>query len=154
MKISSFHTIHTVGYEGETIDNFITKLKENKIRILVDIRELPLSRKKGFSKSQLSNHLENNKIEYFNIRELGSPRDVRHFYYESGDFEAFRIEYLNYIRNQETKISELLLLVKNYSNKGNVGVMCFEKDHEKCHRSVLLDYIQKKFSPDIKICHI
>lgn len=45
--------VYTSGYEGKTIDGFVRQLKEHGIALLVDIRELPLSRKPGFSKSAI-----------------------------------------------------------------------------------------------------
>lgn len=154
MTASSTQTVHSVGYEGETVNDFIQKLKNNNIKYLIDVRELPLSRKKGFSKTELRNILNGNSIEYFNIKELGSPRDIRHDYWQTKDFDTFRIEYLDYIKNQETKISELLLCIKNYSKNGNVAIMCFEKDHTRCHRSLLLEYIKNKLPRTIKVWHI
>ena len=56
--------IFTVGYEGKSIDGFISELKLNKINVLVDVRLTPLSRKPGFAKRRLSEELLKNKIEY------------------------------------------------------------------------------------------
>ena len=47
-------TLMTFGYEGLDIESFLAVLKKNGITLLVDVRELPLSRKKGFSKTALS----------------------------------------------------------------------------------------------------
>ena len=48
------HTITTIGYEGSTIGDFVAALRHASINVLIDVRELPLSRKKGFSKNQLA----------------------------------------------------------------------------------------------------
>ena len=42
--------IFTIGYEKSTIDDFVSRLADADIDVLVDVRELPLSRKRGFSK--------------------------------------------------------------------------------------------------------
>ncbi len=47
-------TIATIGYEGSTIEDFVAALRHASINVLIDVRELPLSRKKGFSKNQLA----------------------------------------------------------------------------------------------------
>jgi len=44
-------TLFTLGYEGLTIEAFIARLQAAQVKTVVDVRELPLSRKKGFSKS-------------------------------------------------------------------------------------------------------
>lgn len=42
-------TLFTLGYEGLVIDAFIARLQAAQVKTVVDVRELPLSRKKGFS---------------------------------------------------------------------------------------------------------
>jgi len=56
--------LYTIGYESKSIDNFISKLKNNDISILVDVREIPISRKNGFSKKLFSESLNKNGIGY------------------------------------------------------------------------------------------
>lgn len=43
-------TLFTLGYEGLVLDAFIARLQAAQVKTVVDVRELPLSRKKGFSK--------------------------------------------------------------------------------------------------------
>jgi len=43
-------TVFTLGYEGLTIEAFITRLQAAQVKTVVDVRELPLSRKEGGSK--------------------------------------------------------------------------------------------------------
>ena len=43
--------LFTIGYEGLDQRQFIAHLVHNKISVVADVRHLPLSRKKGFSKS-------------------------------------------------------------------------------------------------------
>ena len=47
-------TVFTIGYEGLDIGAFMSLLAEHGIETVVDIRELPLSRKPGFSKKALA----------------------------------------------------------------------------------------------------
>lgn len=69
---------YLTGYEKQNIDDFVSKLMKNKISILVDVREIPLSRKKGFSKKSLQLKLNEAGIEYLHIKQLGSPKLIRH----------------------------------------------------------------------------
>ena len=41
-------TLFTLGYEGLAIEAFITRLQTAQMKTVVNLRELPLSRKKGF----------------------------------------------------------------------------------------------------------
>jgi len=56
--------IATIGYEGTTIDAFIETLQRASITVLIDVREVALSRKKGFSKNQLASALAESGIEF------------------------------------------------------------------------------------------
>ena len=47
--------LFTIGYEGRNIGEFISHLKDFNITRLIDVRKIPLSRKKGFNKKPLEN---------------------------------------------------------------------------------------------------
>ncbi len=49
--------LSTIGYEGKDIQYFIALLKREGITALIDVREKPFSRKKGFSKNKLQEAL-------------------------------------------------------------------------------------------------
>ena len=49
--------IFTIGYEGATVDGFIGALRKAGVALVLDIRAAPVSRKKGFSKNPLAQHL-------------------------------------------------------------------------------------------------
>jgi uncharacterized protein (DUF488 family) len=51
--MSFMPSLFTIGYEGRNIDEFVKILQHSHIRRVVDIREIPLSRKRGFSKTKL-----------------------------------------------------------------------------------------------------
>jgi uncharacterized protein (DUF488 family) len=56
--------LFTIGYEGITIEHYLNTLIKNGIQVLCDVRNNPLSRKFGFSKSSLQKYLGNIGIEY------------------------------------------------------------------------------------------
>ena len=49
--------ILTIGYEGASVEGFLQTLKASGVTQLLDVRELPLSRRKGFSKNALASML-------------------------------------------------------------------------------------------------
>ena len=61
-------TLFTFGYDGLTIEAFITRLQTAQVKTAVDVRELPLSRKKGFSKSAFCAALSTHGIAYLHAR--------------------------------------------------------------------------------------
>ena len=66
--------LFTTGYAGHDLDSFVNKLRQHGVNTVIDIRQNPVSRKKGFSKSRLSAFLAENGIGYVHVRELGVPR--------------------------------------------------------------------------------
>ena len=57
----------TIGYEGLSIDAYLNKLIINNVLVLVDVRANPVSRKYGFSKRILQNHIEKTNIHYIHL---------------------------------------------------------------------------------------
>jgi uncharacterized protein (DUF488 family) len=74
-------TVFTIGYEYHTdTTSLIEALRAAGVRRLVDVRELPLSRRRGFSKTALAAALATAQIEYQHVRELGNPKPYRELY--------------------------------------------------------------------------
>ena len=78
-------TLFTLGYEGLTIEAFIARLQAAQVKTVVDVRELPLSRKKGFSKSAFCAALSAHGIAYLHAPALGCPKPIRNQYKADGN---------------------------------------------------------------------
>lgn len=142
--------ILTIGYEGQQIDEFIARLKNRNVTRLIDVREIPLSRKKGFSKSALKQRLELENIEYVHLRSLGSPYEIRHKLKIDLDYGYFFEAYLKYLSQNRDAIVE----VYRYIADGVNCIMCFERLSEKCHRSIVAEKIKEYDNNGLKITHI
>lgn len=104
-------TIFTIGYSNRKIEDFISKLKENNIKLVVDVRSRPFSRwNPKFSRPSLEKELKKYSIKYlFKGNNLGGL-------YENIDFED--------------NINQVIQL----SLSQRLVVMCTEGEPEKCHR--------------------
>jgi uncharacterized protein (DUF488 family) len=140
----------TIGYEGRNIDDFISCLKQYNTTCLIDVREIPISRKNGFSKRSLKGRLENENIKYIHIKALGTPSVIRKKLRADKDYNSFFNEYSKYLTNNIDIIRNL------YNNifEGTSCLMCFERSHEKCHRSIVANKIKEFNGEKIKIKHI
>ena len=132
--------IFSVGYEDKSIDDFLNVLRKYCIDVVVDVRELPLSRKAGFSKSQLQKLLKEAGIEYVSEKRLGNPYR-KMLRTRELSWDGFRILFENYLRNNIDVVKEIAEL----SHSKNVCLLCYEKDYKICHRSVIADIIEKDF---------
>ncbi|MFT4269194.1 MAG: DUF488 domain-containing protein [Xenophilus sp.] len=139
-------TVFTIGYEGLDIDDFMSLLSEHGIETVVDIRELPLSRKPGFSKKALANVLNLSGLEYVHIVELGCPRPVRDGYRADGDWKRYTAGFLKYLKTQKDAIAELADLVQS----STCALLCYEADFNFCHRSMVADAVSKQCGADIE----
>lgn len=123
--------LFTIGYEAAHLSDFIATLCAAETDVLIDVRELPMSRRRGFSKTALAAALQAVGIEYVHVRRLGSPRDLRHRLRENRDYERFFVDYGVYLSSQQEVLEEL---AEDHAGE-SVALMCFEKKHEECHRS-------------------
>lgn len=145
--------VFTIGYEGLDIDAFMALLAENDIDTVVDVRELPLSRKRGFSKRALATALQQLGYEYRHIAALGCPKPVRNRYREDGDWQRYTEGFLEYLSTQTTAISELSKLVC----KSNCALLCYEADYNFCHRSMVANAVHDQCGATVRhieICNV
>jgi uncharacterized protein (DUF488 family) len=130
------HTIATVGYEGATIDDFVAALQCASIDLLIDVRDLPLSRKKGFSKKQLAKALAASGIDYIHLRGLGDPKAGREAA-RAGNYGLFKTIFGRHMKSEaavrDVNIAAELVKIRH------ACLMCFECDHAQCHRSIVAD---------------
>lgn len=142
--------LYTIGYEGEQITSWIKKLKQAGITVLIDIREKAISRKKGFSKTALQKELQANDIAYLHFRNLGSPSKIRKKLMEDKDYESFFQKYNEHLDEQENTLRELVSLLEHEK----ACLMCFEKNHQQCHRSAVVKRLEKIYPGNVRVEHL
>jgi uncharacterized protein (DUF488 family) len=131
--------IYTIGYEGATVDSFIQALVDAGIETLVDVRALPLSRKKGFSKRPLSGALANAGLGYLHCGELGNPREGREAA-RSGDLNGFFRIYKRHFLDADVQVMFKKLV--SLANERVLCMMCFERNPNECHRSIIAEHMK------------
>lgn len=132
-------TVYTIGYEGTDIDRFAATLLACDVECLVDVRAIAISRKKGFSKSALSERCRVEGIEYRHLVELGDPKDGREAA-RAGRYADFRRIYGNHLTQQPSVLA--LDVVHQLASSRLTCLMCFERDPLTCHRSVIGESLQ------------
>lgn len=135
----------TFGYEGLTIDAFMARLKESGVRTIIDVRELPLSRKRGFSKKAFAEALHRSGIAYAHMPALGCPKPIRDAYRTDGDWAAYTRRFLAYLREQEDAIAELAKIAGSTS----ACLVCYEADFNFCHRSMVARAVSRAGGPPV-----
>lgn len=131
--------LYTIGYTGFSLPEFIATLSENNIEYLIDTRQLPISRKKGFAKSALQEHLNKAGIEYKHFRLLGSPSVIRHELRETGDYDHFFAQVHQHIAT--TDATQQLHEAIGIARRQTSCLMCCCPDWTHCHRKCLIEII-------------
>jgi uncharacterized protein (DUF488 family) len=138
--------LYTVGYEGTDIDRFVQTLKAVGVRQLADVRAVAVSRKAGFSKTKLAERLTDVGIHYVHFISLGDPKPGRDAA-RAGEFDLFRLIYGVHIRTEEAQcaLTELVETVQ----AAPTCLLCFERDPETCHRTIVAQALSEKTGFDI-----
>ena len=138
-------TLFTFGYEGLSIEQFIARLKRAGVQTVVDVRELPLSRKPGFSKSAFSRALRKAGIPYAHFPALGCPKPIRDRYRADGNWPAYVKAFSAYLAKQDEAVTELA----GISAKARACLVCFEADFDRCHRSIVARAVAHSGGPRV-----
>ena len=135
-----------LGYQGLTIAQYTQQLADQNTRTVVDVRLTPISRKPGFSKTRLRNHLEKHGINYVHLKELGNPKENRDGFWDAPGAESHArcvSRFRDIITSDPKKMRELRE-VTHLAESGNVVLLCYEEEQVNCHRSVLLEIISEQ----------
>jgi uncharacterized protein (DUF488 family) len=143
--------IWTIGHSTRSIDDFISLLKKNEIKLLADVRSLPGSKRyPQFNKDGLEKSLNAHGIRYEHFPELGGRRkpkaDSRNTAWRNASFRG----YADYMETEQfQKGVECLLAVAGEA--GPAAIMCAEAVWWRCHRALVSDYLKAR---DIEVMHI
>jgi len=143
--------IWTVGHSTRTIDEFVAALESHGIKLLVDVRSLPGSKRyPQFNKEALSASLHKVGIRYEHFLELGgrrkAPPNSRNIAWRNASFRG----YADYMETEEFQkgIERLVDLAKEV---GPTAIMCAEAVWWRCHRALISDYLKAR---GIEVMHI
>jgi uncharacterized protein (DUF488 family) len=116
--------------------------------VLADVRELPLSRRRGFSKTALAGAVEAAGIEYRHLRALGNPKPVRDAW-KGGDAGAGVAGYRLHLAGAGADVAALAERVA----AGGVCLLCVEHDPASCHRRLLADALREHLG-ELRVCDL
>lgn len=135
------HTIYTIGHSTHSEIEFLNMLKSLEIKILVDIRRLPGSRKfPQFDKENLKKSLEENGIQYMHMTDLGGRRKAKK---DSNNNRWHNNSFKGYADYMETEKFKLAIVKLEYVASGQtLAYMCAEAVWWRCHRSMVSDYLK------------
>jgi uncharacterized protein (DUF488 family) len=143
--------VGSVGYERFKFNgDFASKLLSFGVERLIDVRELPISRRRGYAKTALGEAMRAVNIEYVHMRALGNPKAYRDLY-KSGQVAEGRARYERFVlEERRDALVELVGLLRERPS----ALMCVEHDPATCHRTVIFHALRDELDVDIDIADI
>ena len=126
--------LFTIGYEGATMAEFVSALREAGVERVIDVRAVANSRRPGFSKTPLKNALAEAGIDYVHLRALGTPAEGR------AAARAGQQSKLESIYAAQLDLPEAIVAaeeMKVLAADKPSALLCFERDPGGCHRTLL-----------------
>lgn len=139
--------LRTIGYEGASLEDFISALKHARVSVLIDIRAVAVSRRKGFSKTALASALSEADIGYLHLRDLGDPKPGREAA-RAGRISEFRAIYSAHLRGAVAQAA--LAEATRVAGYRDACLLCYEAEPNHCHRSMVAAAIARKTGLAIK----
>ncbi len=135
-------TIRTIGYEAAGFEAFLATLREAGVERVIDVRDLPLSRRAGFSKRVLAASLAAAGIDYVHLKSLGTPKEGR-LAARRGDSALFWSIVERRMRTPEAELA--LQQAAALAAERASALLCLEADPAKCHRRWVADAMAAQF---------
>jgi len=134
--------IFTIGYEQASLADFLRALQAAGVTRLIDVRDLPQSRRAGFSKRQLAAAVEALGIGYLHLKPLGTPKEGR-VAHRSGDPAGFwRIVETQLAKPEaQAALDELAALAREQPS----CLVCYEGDWRACHRARIVELLAARY---------
>ncbi|MCQ2065861.1 MAG: DUF488 domain-containing protein [Bacteroidaceae bacterium] len=138
----------TMGYEGLSVEKYMTTLIQSGIKVLCDVRKNAYSQKYGFCKKTLMAACEGLGIKYIHIPDLGIESDFRKDLDSQAAYDSLFEQYEKtvLVRNGQS-LSVIRNLIKS---EGRVCLLCFEKDPRQCHRTRIANALMAFPNADYK----
>jgi uncharacterized protein (DUF488 family) len=133
--------IATIGYERDTLDAVIAKLKAADVQVVIDVRAVAASRRAGFSKTLLGASLKDQGIDYVHLRGLGTPKPGR------DAARAGRVQEMHEIYERHLEAPEAqaeLARAGAIARERKAALLCYEADAGGCHREIVAERLRER----------
>lgn len=142
--------LRTIGYEKCGFDAFVMRLQSAQIELVIDVRDLPLSRRAGFSKRQLAAGLATAGIDYVHLRALGTPPEGR----EANRRRKWPLFWQIVEARLNTPEAEIdLQKAAEFAFRQSSCLLCYEADPCICHRKRVAEILAQRHHFEVDHLH-
>ncbi|MBI2615773.1 MAG: DUF488 domain-containing protein [Gemmatimonadetes bacterium] len=130
--------LYTIGHSTHTLEEFLALLRQHAIKVLVDVRRFPTSRRHPhFVREALAEALRGAGVEYVHEPQLGGWRSAR----PDSPNTAWRTKgFQGYADHMGTpEFGTALARIVALGSERATAVMCAEITPWRCHRQLIAD---------------
>jgi uncharacterized protein (DUF488 family) len=138
--------IATIGYERDTLQGLIDRLKAAKVEVLIDVRAIAASRRPGFSKTMLAASLNDQGIDYVHLRPLGTPKAGREAA-RAGRVGEMRAMFCDHLEEPQAQVA--LAEATRIAGQRRAALLCYEADAACCHRAIVADRLREALGAEV-----
>jgi uncharacterized protein (DUF488 family) len=140
------HALSTIGYESDTLDGVIGRLKSAGVSLLIDVRAVASSRRPGFSKTMLAASLAEAGIDYLHLRPLGTPKAGRDAA-RAGRTAEMQALFRDHLAEPSAvaALAEAILQAQARPS----ALLCYEAEACRCHRAIVAEAIRSVLRCDV-----
>lgn len=153
-------TIATVGVYQSSLDDFLDKLRRNRVSMVVDVRQRRGVRGREYAWAnslRLQAALKQAGIHYRHIPELAPTTELRELQYREDDrlkvgkrsrvqlAEEYRRRYLHEVLDQV----DLGAFLESLPDDATSALLCVERDSRACHRSLIAARLQAQYGVSV-----
>lgn len=143
--------LYTLGYERVGFLGFVGILREAGVATVIDVRDLPLSRRAGFSKRALAASLAEKGIGYVHLKALGTPKEGR-IANRRRDWATFWALVEAQLATPEAE--QAFEHAARVARAQPSCLVCFEADHAVCHRSRVAAELARRYGFVVQHLHV
>lgn len=126
--------VFTIGYERATFEDLARTLVDAGVRVVIDVRARPHSRRREFTYKHLGPALAEHGIRYESWAALGTPAQGREAA-KRGDMETFNRIFEAQLATPEAR--DALAALGELAKKETPCLLCYERDPAQCHRTLI-----------------
>ena len=144
-------TIYTIGYQGKSLETFITQLRGAGVSAVIDIRLRNTSHLTGYTKRDTLEFLlrEGFGIGYEHRPELAPTPELLDAYQADGDWDAYVAGFLPLLDARQAEALGREVLARHRAP----CLLCAEPTVAQCHRRLVAEYWAARI-PELKITHL
>ncbi|MHB1297310.1 MAG: DUF488 domain-containing protein [Gemmatimonadaceae bacterium] len=128
-------TLCTIGYEKRSLEEYLNILTENRVAVVLDVRETAWSHKPGFSKTAFAEALAGIGVKYVHARFAGNPKWLRTAAANHAECLSLYRAYLDGHPEVLEALDETLR-AEGVAHR-RIALTCFERHPGDCHRGIL-----------------